>query len=58
MGNDGEIVMAHMTAKIGLQSNSCFSEQEMEATNGCGESVWNHRINKVEIISKIVSSNR
>lgn len=47
MGNNGEIVMVHMTAKIGLQSNGCFSEQVMAATNGCGESVWNHRIIKV-----------
>lgn len=47
MGNDAEVVLVHITAKTGLQSKSCFSEQVVAAVNGCGESVWNHRIIKV-----------
>lgn len=47
MGNGGEVIVVHMTAKIGLQSNGCFSEQVVADTNGCGESVWNQRIIEV-----------
>lgn len=47
MGNAGEIIVVHTTAKIGLQSNGCFSGQVVAATSGCGECVWNQRIIKV-----------
>lgn len=47
MGNGAEVSVVHTTAKTELQRHSCFSEQVLAAVNGCGESVWNHRIIKV-----------